>query len=397
MGTWTVRTRGEDRVVRGELTRWTQLVLIPRYADVGSWSVQLGLADPAALDLLDLLDSDDAADVGLVFERDDGLTISGPVVDYQDVWGPGDPGAGTLALSGSTDTRYLAERLAYQDPTQPASLQSATAYDVRTGLAETVMRDYVAVNAGYAALADRRVPGLGFEADQGRGGTLTERARMDDLLELCQRIALAGGDLGFQIVQVGNGLQFQVTQPRDLRADVVFSPELGTLAGWARGATRAESTSAVVAGSGQGTERAFVEMGSLGAAARWGRVETFVDRRDTGDTTELQQAGTQELTEHAEQVSIAIQTRDTPQITFGRDYQLGDRVSVEVRGRRAEHVIRELEIRVDDHQQTPGTATKGRVERVKALIGTPRATFAPGFRHPARKTARRVGALERRQ
>lgn len=53
-----------------------------------------------------------------------------------------------------------------------------------------------------------------------------------------------------------------------------------------------------------------------------------MDRRDTDDITELKQSIEEELNEKAEKKTLSISPVDTESLQFGRDYNLGDKVTV---------------------------------------------------------------------
>jgi hypothetical protein len=91
------------------------------------------------------------------------------------------------------------------------------------------------------------------------------------------------GPIGVQAVQRGRELVFDYYLPRDLTGQAWFSPELGNLTQADLSDTAATTTNALVAGSGQGSTRAFVEVTGPDTGGPWRRVETFVDQRSTSD------------------------------------------------------------------------------------------------------------------
>src|SRR5690606_39291825 len=82
-------------------------------------------------------------------------------------------------------------------------------------------------------------------------------------------------------------------------------------------------TAAIVAGQGEGTARTIIERAV--AASPWGRIESFVDRRDTDDMAELRAAGDSALAEGAERTDLAAEAIDLPDPRlprYGRDYDI---------------------------------------------------------------------------
>lgn len=271
---------------------------------------------------------------GVVVRREGTVIFSGPVqwkrfteegVRWLQVWGP-------------DDTKLLRDRIAYPDPTTDMQPAQTIGWDVRTGPGETLIYEYVNANLGPDALPDRQVP-LVFGVDMGRGestaegGSITERGRGETLLELSKRIAAATAlGLGFPIRQIGTDLVFEVFQPEDRSGDVVFSEEMGNLASWSLESDAPLATHVVVAGQGEAELRAFAERTASGLLPSWGRVEQFKDRRDVDDFTELGQAADVALSEARPKLLVTLEPVDTPRLHFGRDYYLGDVVTVIIPG-----------------------------------------------------------------
>lgn len=188
------------------------------------------------------------------------------------------------------------------------------------------MRQFVDVNAGPNALPERRI--LTLAPDNGLGSTVTGRGRFHTLLELLQTLAINGGGLGFRVVQVGNELQFQVYQPTDKTKSAFFSPLLGNLSSFEYSQEAPESNFAIVGGGGEGVDRILLQKGDSESITKYGRIESFIDQRNTSDDTELIQSLDEELTNKAEKRSFNFQPIDTPQLAYNKDYGLGDKVSI---------------------------------------------------------------------
>lgn len=297
----------------GQITDFTQLDIIPRFNDVGSFVLDLPTDSFAAKELI-------KPKYGIIVKKDGVNIFSGTVTSRQRSFSAsGD----TLTLSGVSDMAYLSHRLAYPETNVKFSLQD---YDVRTGLAEVVMKEYVRYNAGPGAISDRQI--LTIEADKGLGKKVTGRARFHNLLEFLSSLALAGGGLGFDVVQVGTKLEFRVYQPTDKTNTAFFSPLLGNLAEFEYSHDNPETNMVIVGGGGEGKARIIKWKQDNASIAKFGRVETFVDQRDTEEVEELTQSLDETLTEGAEQHGFSFTPVDTPQLSFNRDYSLGDKVSV---------------------------------------------------------------------
>lgn len=297
----------------GEITDYTKLDLIPRFNAVGSFALDLPTDCAAARELI-------KPKYGIIVKKNGQTVISGTVTSRQRSFnGSGD----TMTISGKDDNAYLVGRLAYPVPSGDFSLSD---YDVRTGAAETIMKQYVDVNCGGNALPERQI--LSLEADKGLGNTVTGRARFHSLMELLTSLALNGGGLGFRVVQVNDSLEFQVYQPNDKTRSAFFSPLLGNLAAFDYSNENPESNYVIVGGGGEGAARIIRQKGDSSSIANYGRIESFVDQRNTSDETELNQSLDEEINSKTEKNTFNFTPIDTPQLSFGKEYSLGDKVTI---------------------------------------------------------------------
>jgi len=288
--------------------------------------------------------------VGVIIERDGVPLVSGPLDAKRRTWARD---ADHLILSGPDDGIALADRVALPvpaaTPNADGTAYAAAAYDVRTGAAETVMRAYVDANAGPGARPERRVPGLRLAPDLARGATITGRARFVPLDEHLRGLALAGGDLGFRVVQATDAaaLEFQVYPTRDLTASAVFSAEYGNVRAYDYREGVPPGTYVYVLGGGELTARAVVEGGDAAAIVAWRRREQAVDARNTADVGELTAQRDKELLDRRADVGLSVTPIDGPGLAFGVDYGLGDRVTVVVDDVPIREVVREVTITLD--------------------------------------------------
>jgi hypothetical protein len=372
--TVTITTRDEALRRTGQVEDFRSLTMPLRFNRTSSWVLELDEKAPVA----DLF----GRTSGVIIARDGVPLLSGPVTGLRRTR---QGGRRTLIVNGVDDTVWLERRLALPVPSGPP--YTAAAYDDRSGAAETVMRGYVNDNLGPGATAARRLPALTLLADEARGTSVRGRARFVTLLELLQALALAGGDLGFRIVQVGVGLQFQVYLPADRTRSAVFSLELGNLRGYDYAVAAPTADYVYVGGGGEGTGRVIVEGGDQPTVDLYGRVEVFIDRRDTAVAADLEQTRAETLLEQRETTSLSIEPVDTASVAFGRDYGLGDRVSVVIDRETVQDVVREVTL----------TLTR-EGERLTPVIGTPGASSpqVPALFDIQKRQARRLSQIERR-
>ncbi|MBD0837364.1 siphovirus ReqiPepy6 Gp37-like family protein [Streptomyces sp. TRM68416] len=378
----------ENLTVQGDpLADWTSLDATMRFNEPGSGSVDL-VAHPYVIAQLQPGNR-------LVVIRDDDIWMAGPMEISQDFsWGIGGEGEappGRVRVNFSDDLAVPAGYITFADPAVTWTNQPDTAsYSLTSTNAETIIRTLVNVNCGPGALADRQIPNFALAAVTGVGTTTSVTTRFEGLLAACRRVAIDGGGLGFRTRQTASQIEFEVYAPADLTATARFSAGLGNL----RALTYKRSAPTVTHALVQGSEveapasRVFVEAADPGAAAAWWRVEQLVSGTADDDTNgELTQDGTEALAEGAAPVELATVTVDTSDLKAGRDYGLGDRVTVALpTGLEVADLVRSIHL-----QATPDSG-----EYVTSLVGSPEATSDPQMVRLVRELGRRLGRLEAR-
>jgi len=149
------------------------------------------------------------------------------------------------------------------------------------------------------------------------------------LLEEVQQLAKSGG-ITFGTEMDDNGtIRFRQYEPVDRSRYIRLSEDNEALGEWSMERSRPEVTKVLVAGQGEGDQRTLVLM--EGNTNDWGVNRlVFQDRRDTDELAELQQAGEDTLLDNAETATISLDLIDTPDMEFGKDYHLGDIVTVQL-------------------------------------------------------------------
>lgn len=375
-------------VVGDPIGAWTDINAVRRFNAPGSGV----FAAPATTAVLDFLWSTappqgwllDYIDPGnrVVLVVDDAVWSAGPI----ESWAFNDPGDGpAVQVAWAEDSAWFGARLTYPTPTVDAESQTAVNRWAMTGNAEDVMRALVNVNAGPGALAARRVPQLVLGADNGVGTSVQWGTRLQVLSDDLRSVATIGGGLGWRTTQVGNQIEFQVYQPQDLTDSVRFSRGLGNLRAVKLSVAAPTVTAAIVAGSGEGTSRVIFEENDTTATTDWGRYEQLVDQRQTSNSTELTQAGTEALAEGAPRARLETETVDTTTQAYGTHYDVGDLVSVEVwPGREVAGLVGQVAL----------AATPGDGVRFTPQIGAQDDITAPDWVRHLRELDRRLGRLE---
>ena len=320
------------------------LELALRYNKIGGWKVSLRGDHP-------LVDTLRAPGSGLIVTGPTGVIISGPTASATYTKTSSDT-TGTWEIIGTDDSIILGERLAYPVPsTDDLSLQTA-AYDTRTGKAETVVKAYVAANIGASAPAARKISALTVDTDLGRGATVTGNARFETLGALVEGL-LVTSSLGFDIVQNGSNLTFNVYEPVDRSATIRMDVDNLRLTSSTYSYTSPVATRVIVGGSGDGAARILLERSStesVAAETTWGRrIEVFSDSRSSSASVDLAQTGDEILTDKGKTIeSISVKPSDDETMALGRDWGLGDKVTVVVGTLEVVKVVSEIAIAVTD-------------------------------------------------
>jgi len=373
---YQIKVRDTSMISTGELGQLTSLKLNPVFNGVGSFEVSLPFGHPQTALLV--------PGGWLEFLSNDNTILAGQIRGWKKLEDENSLGV-TYTVYGPSAEQVIADRLAYQVPGQPATSQSASDYDRRNGAAETVVKAYANLNAGPGAITARKTTNLSIETDLGRGSTIKGSARMDNLLDLCASLCVTGG-IGFRVVFSGNALTFMVYVPTDKSSTAKFGTELGNLVSWEQTSEASKTNCAIVGGQGDGTARVFREINDTAAQTAWfNRTETFIDRRDSTDTVELDQAGTEEIANNGPVSGLSIKTADTPDLMFYRDYFLGDKVSIPVAG--VTDILREVSIE--------WTADKG--PSTESVTGTQSTTGTPKILQKLDELNKKVAALQAKQ
>lgn len=378
-------------VLGDPLDGWTNLDCTRRFNEPASGAVNL----PASPEVMSILQPGNR----LVVMRDGAIWMAGPMEIPQEIevgYGGGDEGSGqappgTISINLTDDLGRIAGHFTWPNPAVAWASQPAGTWRTITGqTGEQIIRQLVTETCGPGALAARRIPRLILGPLAGAGTTTLVNTRFEGVLEASRRVAIDGGGVGFRTRQVGRDIVFEVYQPRDLSRSARFSFGLGNLRYLRAKLSAPTVTHALVAGSeAEGaTTRAFVEVADAAQAAAWYRVEKFVDGSAETDTAgELTQAGRDELAGGAAPVELATVTVDTPDLIAGRDFDLGDRVSVQLpNGSEVTDLVRSLHL-----QATPAGG-----EHVTSLVGSPEATSDPAMVRVVRDLSRRIGRITAR-
>jgi hypothetical protein len=242
--------------------------------------------------------------------------MSGPLRAKAGTSGPDS----TLTVTVEDDWRLLSRVLGWPNPTGAITAQGvATAYDTKTGPAETVAKWFIGRAATRLGLPVTIAP------DLGRGGTISVQMRMTPLADkLLPLIDQAG--IGITVRQVGAGLVVDAYEPswypRDLTAASNVVQE------WEWDTKGPSVTRTVIGGQGEGTAREFRVLTDTTLETAWGdKIEVFTDARDTAVTTEQDAAGAQALADGAPTAGLKLTFAETASFKYGTSVRVGDLVT----------------------------------------------------------------------
>ncbi|MFF9279505.1 siphovirus ReqiPepy6 Gp37-like family protein [Streptomyces griseosporeus] len=382
----TLLITDKNLAVQGDpLTGWSDLDAMLKYNEPAAGTVKL----PAYPEVMEQLEPGNR----LVVVRDGSIWTAGPMevpTDYD--WSvDSERGVGTVTVSFSDDLATVAGYITWPEPALTWAGQHGDTWRTFNAVnSETLIRTLVNENCGPGAIAARRIPNLVLDTAAGVGTTTSLRTRFEPILDVCRKAASAGGAIGFRTRQDGTQIKFGCYAPTDRTATARFSTGLGNLRSVQFRQSAPTITHALVAGTETtgSSIRTYVEVPNAAAAAAWWRVEKYIDGGAANDSTgELTASGTSELADGAAPVSLATVTVDTPDLMAGRDYTLGDRVTVALpHGLEVADVVRAIHL-----QASPGSG-----EQVASVIGSQDATTDPHLMRVVRTLSRRLGQIETR-
>ncbi|MFJ9900246.1 siphovirus ReqiPepy6 Gp37-like family protein [Streptomyces sp. NPDC091280] len=368
-----VRDAALNRI--GVIDTWISMDLVVRYCQQGSWQILVEAGTPQA----DLLQK--GGGVAIYQDDVDFPILTGQIESFQHYWtNDQHTSLGSLYFGGKCDNKLAYSRLAFPDPSKSATQQWNTTDDTRTvsGPAGHLVWSELNQALGSGALANRKVSGVVIGSDVTFGSTVSDNLQWD-VIGTKLESWIDTTTTGYRFVWDPNTklISLHLFSPRDLSKDVRFSRELGNLREFTWALTAPTVTRVIVACQGTGKNRYMYQQIDSDSEAEWGlQIEQFLDRRDlpikadpttglpikadlsvTDDafTTAKQavlDAATEALTTGAKNGNFQLYPIDTPHIKFGRDYFVGDLVTVSVDGTEYTDIVREVSITVDQGGQT---------------------------------------------
>lgn len=239
-----------------------------------------------------------------------------------------------IVLSGGDYLALLANRIVYPTPGSVWGSQTSGGSDaVSSARLESAIKHYVNNNVGPGALSARRHTLLDLAPDLARGPAVSYTAKFGsgvdlNLLDVIRALIAQGNSpMGISIVRnpATHRLTFDIYLPRNLSGKAWFSESLGNLTAINFSLTDPTCTDALVQGASS-----FIS-NTASAVTQWNKAEQFIDSSSETDANNLATTAQQALAAGGYGPTMSATMADIPFLTFGRDYHLGDIVSVEVR------------------------------------------------------------------
>lgn len=252
----------------------------------------------------------------------------------------------------------------------------------KSGVGETVMKEYANENAGPAALlslgrlqtleSDGVTLGLSIEADSGGGSSWEGGRAYKNLLAVLQEIGRSTG-VDFDVVSLDDPQTFEFrTYVGQRGADrttvgldenglnaagnkpVIFSVGFGNMAVPILSEDRTnEVTNVSVLGQGVETEREVVHVGDDDAisASPWNRRETVLQANQESATSGLTSAGEEKLAEAEKREDLSFNVLQLASSYYGVHYFLGDLITARYKDQEFNKRIDEVRITVSSNAQ----------------------------------------------
>lgn len=220
-----------------------------------------------------------------------------------------------------------------------------TPFTLKQGPGETVMKELVNENACAAANnAARRsfgqynaaIPGMTTSPDQGLGLEWKGSMPWRNLLDQLKEIALTT-NIDFEVIRIAPlEFCFYTFYPQrgvDHTDSLTFSIQFNNMTNVVYARSRVEEAN-VVAVLGQGEEssrRVIIRQSPASLNSPWNLIETIRDARNTPDVTGMITVGDTALQEAQAHETFSFNTLQTAARQYGRDYNVGDKVTAEYR------------------------------------------------------------------
>lgn len=385
---YRIRVRNKDLQFIGEVPHWISLQINLYFNEVSKWRLELDLNSEGAKHFLNIAaDPANGGKGGVYIERNGYFLLSGPMTEISESVSAEE--GEKLIVAGSCDLQWIADHLALPHPRyfrSPYMTSDGTANgnhsDYTPNLGEQItqyaswhIHQVVRYNIGENAPAQR--PPLSFLTTRDNqvgylipAGEYTI-ARGENLFELCKGVADYSDYMGYPIrmtaYQYQSGfnadgspsykIRFECVASEE-KPNVILSPNLGTITSWSYTRQRPEGNMILMGGSGEANKRRFAYGGDNASKQFYGQIERFEEYTGFGENitasqevAALKKEINARLAEYAERTIFEFAFQETPTIQYGRDFQIGDIVQVQLRNQSTTDVVRSVSFDVSGDQE----------------------------------------------
>lgn len=225
------------------------------------------------------------------------------------------------------------------------SYPATTAYTLKSGPADDVMKAFVRENCTSAAvnairksfsIYDPTIYGFTVSPDSSLAPIWSGARSWLNLLDVLNDISLPPNNVDFEVIRMGNtGFDFQFSTFYPLRGidrslSLTFAPELGNMSNVKFTRSRTEEANIVfVLGQGENTSRIVLTREASDLVQResfWNAIEITTDARGQETVASLTSQGDELLEKLKAQDQFEFQILQTDTRQYGIDYDVGDKV-----------------------------------------------------------------------
>ena len=329
--------------------------------DVGSWSIKSRTKEPCPFE----------PGMGIVVVRDSEFLYGGIVEKIQDTL-DAKTSLYTWEVSGVGDLGYLNRRVCYVDPITGSTTNAGHYTD--SGELSSVINRLIDRNVGENALESRREPIIRSNSVTPFGGQASVYLRFQNLLSAVVSTCRKNGyNIRANWDKNNSKVFYELFTGTNLSQDIIFTEQLNNITNSEFIAKAPEGNSLIAGGKGEMTEREFAYADNATSIDQWGRIEKFVDARNQDGLEDYVNGKLDEKSENVIGYSCTASDSDNaPQ--FGKDYNLGDIISMKVGTTYIAAEVQQVEIEVSGGRETIspkfGTVAIGKFREIFAKLSS---------------------------
>lgn len=211
---------------------------------------------------------------------------------------------------------------------------TGSAYDDRSGPAESLMKYWVNQNTAAGALVSRKIPNLVVTADEGKGGNVSYSLRYQTIAKMLEDIGKIN-NIGWEVTYNidTNNYEFDVILPTDKTegssSPVFFDIDFETILGSSLLSSKLEEkTFAYIGGIGEGATRTITTTFLTSAIPTgFNRKELWVDAGNLSSLADLRREGEINLQKTQPEDKVQVDINNLGSFEYKTDWDLGNIVT----------------------------------------------------------------------